>query len=465
MKFNKNVLQYDLNNSYKILINTLTGAIDVAPVQLLNNINIKNSQLLEERGYFDIENKEKLMNNIYKLYKNKNENIPYWFYITLTYKCNFACPICYERTKLTKEDIDTNILDKILLDIRRFQKERKIPNERMNIILFGGEPLCVEDIGKVSRILEFCKSNGMKAIIVTNGSRVNKNVNIFNNYSEQISQFRITIDGPKETHDIRRPYIGGQSSYDDVINAIKILLKNGHSVKVQTIVGRGNIDKLEEIINIFTEEKFLDFPKFSWRLEASHDYNNLDENNCDEITEGKIVCKIIDLYNKNPELRHQIKFESFKYLGHITDSFGWMGKYKTYSGAKFSFCEPQKGYHYIYSLEGGIYHCPVSVKNENFYVGDVDNNPKYKINNFCKTRTILNDEKCYKCKFNTLCGGGCIVQKRNHKKFNCQGYANHIISEFIDKMKEEILSVAKADEIISINIPWVTINPKGHLQK
>ena len=221
---------------------------------------------------------------------------------------------------------------------------------------------------------------------------------------------------------------------------------------MQTILGAGNIASLDELVAFIKRKKWLENPNFQWRLEGSHDYANLDPEK-DEISEGQMVQKVIELWEGYKELQGKLKFESFKYLGHITRSFGWLGDYKTYWGPKFNFCEPQKGFHCVLATDGKIYHCPRTIDNLDFYLGDAakEFNSRQKD---LKQKIILDKEDCLDCSLNMLCGGGCVVQKKYYQDFDCQQYALSIISEFIDLMKDKVLERASDDKIISINKLW-----------
>jgi radical SAM protein with 4Fe4S-binding SPASM domain len=147
-----------------------------------------------------------------------------------------------------------------------------------------------------------------------------------------------------------------------------------------------------------------------------------------------------------------MKFESFKYLGHIVRSFGWLGNYNTYWGPKYNFCEPQRGFHYVFSTNGKIYHCPRTINNPKFCLGNA--NEGLIKDNSLKQQTILDKTKCASCKINTLCGGGCVVQKKFYPDLDCKEYASSIIGEFIALMTDKILKRAIPDEIVSINSLW-----------
>ena len=446
--FNEQTLIFPLEKPSSLLVNTLTGAIDIVPERIIKGeMNVSERTLLNNRGYF-IEEKDDILVKLKEINQKHNQNIPYWFYVLTTLDCNFACPICYEKKILTKSEISQDVLDSIILRIKHMQKCLNVPSDRIKIVLFGGEPLLANP-ETIRRLLNLISINEWKVIIVTNGSLVPTFIELFEECYDVISDFRITLDGISNYHDKRRPYRGGNDSFYDVVESIDLLLEKGFEIKMQTILGDGNIDTIDGLAYFVMQKHWTDFPNFQWRIEGSHDYANLDIKK-DEISEAIMVKKVIDLWRKNPTLQGKMKFESFKYLAHLTDSFGWLGNYKTYQGPKFGFCEPQKGFHYVFSVNGMIYHCPRTI-NQNLF----GHENLYRLRHNFKEKDILTKEQCKNCSVNTLCGGGCIVQKHYYPKMDCHAHALGIISEFINLMKKDIMLLTSTDQIVSINKTWI----------
>jgi uncharacterized protein len=360
--------------------------------------------------------------------------------------------ICYERKIIINLQISKATLENVIRGIKTIQKEKDIPADRMNIVIFGGEPLLVSNKGVPYWILEAAEQNNWKCVIVTNGSKVSNFMNIFEKLKDVISDFRITLDGPSQVHNSRRPFKGGKESFTVVVSAIDSLLKRNFQVKMQTIIGSGNINCLEELALFIEEKDWISLPSFQWRIEGSHDYANLDSQK-DEISEAMMVKSVISLWKNYPSFHGKLKLESFKYLAHLAHSFGWLGQYKTYWGPKFGFCEPQKGFHYVFSTDGKIYHCPRTISNSDFCVGDARKGFSEKEAKM-KHQTILNKEECRICSINTLCGGGCIVQKSYYSEMNCFAYVSSLVSEFVQLMKDDILERAVPDKIVSVNEIW-----------
>lgn len=452
--WNSRTFSFRISNFFHLLINATTGAIDIIPERVADGIMSQSeSEVLIQRGHIGDRNEQRALNFLREENLKHSEHMPYWFYLLTTLNCNFACPICYKRKILGSGEISLEVLQGSLRTIKGLQEKWAIPPSKMNLVLFGGEPLLVSNPEILRTALKFTERNRWKCVIITNGTRAIGFSELFDEFWETISDFRITIDGPPRLHDSRRPYRGGKGSFADVVAAIEHLLRKGHQVKMQTILGAGNVLKLEALLKIVQQKGWLELPNFQWRIEASHDYANL-ENAKDEYSEAAIVKTLVDLFQKYPVLMGKMKFESFKHLAHLTDSFRWLGNFKTYWGPKFSFCEPQKGFQYIFSTNGKIYHCPRTIGKSDFCVGDINQGLSGRDAELKRT-SMLNRDKCQACIVNTLCGGGCPVQEKNFPKMDCQNAVLFKIDAFIELLQDKILGQAEPDRITSVNESWL----------
>jgi len=155
MELSDRILKFELDEVSTLVINPISGAIGIAPKKILNNMTNPTKEYLDTRGYFlsEDERNNKLI-NLQSVYEQHNKNVPYWFYVLTTLNCNFECPICYEKQTLKNSETTPSKLEKIIKTISEFQEENQIPDKRMNLIVFGGEPLCVSNPNILDEILE-----------------------------------------------------------------------------------------------------------------------------------------------------------------------------------------------------------------------------------------------------------------------------------------------------------------------
>ncbi|MBI2839344.1 MAG: SPASM domain-containing protein [Acidobacteria bacterium] len=154
--------------------------------------------------------------------------------IAPTQNCNLACKYCYETPSRLVMDEQT------IERTEAFVKQQIDSGVKgLDIAWYGGEPLlCMDVIAKLSsRLIALCDGHGVNynAAIVTNGTLFSRTT------AERLKDLRvwqaqITVDGDRWTHDQRRPYRGGQGSFEKIIGNIK------EACGVIQIIIRINID-------------------------------------------------------------------------------------------------------------------------------------------------------------------------------------------------------------------------------
>jgi uncharacterized protein len=138
-----------------------------------------------------------------------------------TEKCNFRCAYCYENFEVGRmpADIQEGVINLL---------ESRGPDlDVLDIDWFGGEPLMASDVmldlgGKIDRI---CRENGvvLRASATTNGYYLDRYITAAL-VERQIRAFQVSVDGPPNTHDRRRPHINGQGTYTRIAENIVSLL-------------------------------------------------------------------------------------------------------------------------------------------------------------------------------------------------------------------------------------------------
>ncbi|MFZ1082123.1 MAG: radical SAM protein [Candidatus Kryptoniota bacterium] len=155
-----------------------------------------------------------------------------------TEECNFRCVYCYEnflKPQMSEETQDAlkKYLTKTMEQVRGFSIE-----------WFGGEPLLGMDVIRniSTDAVRVAEEHNIPytAAITTNGYLLTPEV-----FEEAVSdwkifRYQITIDGPREFHDHRRPLEEGGSTFDQIISNLRYVAKADHP-EVLYIV-RMNVD-------------------------------------------------------------------------------------------------------------------------------------------------------------------------------------------------------------------------------
>lgn len=148
--------------------------------------------------------------------------------LLLTGKCNCKCIYCYE------EDIELDFssfckIDKILSFIADCVYQRSI--KKVRVVFYGGEPLLNKNtITEVAIKLNEIYGDNFKFSIVTNGTLL-KYDDVKNWVELGLEKIKVTIDGNKDSHDLRRPFKDGSGTYnlilsnlEEVSNLVKVII-------------------------------------------------------------------------------------------------------------------------------------------------------------------------------------------------------------------------------------------------
>jgi uncharacterized protein len=175
-------------------------------------------------------------------------------FLSLTSKCNLACKYCYQSTRPQIEGEDlTEEKWRILYDyiVKRVEDGSK----SVFIALYGGEPLLnprtalrvIRDLDKLTREYGVRSEVGL----ITNGTIYSSDVE---EIYEQVAVTQITIDGPREVHNERRPFKSGEGSFDTIFNnLLRIVDKHSGKVSLRVNVDEHNADYVNSFINTLAD--------------------------------------------------------------------------------------------------------------------------------------------------------------------------------------------------------------------
>ena len=231
LKISKYIIQKKVNDKW-LIYNTLTRKkqyLNEKIEKYYNDFhNNKEREIVEELvlNGFIVNPEEELIT-----LKDKRESVLNPTVLRLiiipTMKCNFQCKYCYEKHSNTvmNEQIVNSIIMYVKKNIEKFSG--------VYISWFGGEPLLnMPIIRKISKSIALICTMYKKMFmsgITTNGYLLSDEV-IDELLKYNFCHFQVTLDGPKETHDLSRPLIGGYSTFDKIKNNLLNLKKKGNTL-------------------------------------------------------------------------------------------------------------------------------------------------------------------------------------------------------------------------------------------
>jgi uncharacterized protein len=158
------------------------------------------------------------------------------FTIGMTMACNFACPYCFEEHR--PEHMTRETADAVVAFVG--QRIASAGARSVHVNWFGGEPLLNLDVmcELSARLRDQAAAAGAvyASMAITNGALLTRPV-AERMTAAGIGLVQVTLDGPREVHDVRRPFKGGQPSFDRIVGNLREV---GAAIRV---IVRVNVDQ------------------------------------------------------------------------------------------------------------------------------------------------------------------------------------------------------------------------------
>jgi serine-type anaerobic sulfatase-maturating enzyme len=170
--------------------------------------------------------------------------------------CNLDCHYCFF---LSKEALYPNSHFRMTDDLLKIYIRQMLvaqPTPEASINWQGGEPTLM-GLDFFKRSVEYAekyKKPGQKLLytIQTNGTKIDNEWASF--FKQNNFLVGLSLDGPKELHDIYRLNKGGQGSFDQVMRGREILKKHDVDVNILCTVNAANGDYPVEVYHFFRDE-------------------------------------------------------------------------------------------------------------------------------------------------------------------------------------------------------------------
>ena len=318
-------------------------------------------------------------------------------------------------------------------------------------------------INLIEKIFNFAKEMQIPVNIVTNGTTIdNKYYKLLKEHKSNISVVQVTIDGNKSIHDMRRIRADGSGTFDDICNGIDKFLEIGLKINLRINIDAENIMHISDIKEVFDNRGWTTNPLFLPYASPVKCYNHRQK--------AKTVLadsEMLDILMKDGWYGSKNAFLDTllsPVFGVVTRFFNTPGN--QIKPWKKTYCEGTLGAQYCFTPDGNISTCLTCVGNSNYRVGTFDENGVKIDENRLKMwtqRDPFEMEKCKKCKFVFLCGGGCPVEAlENNEDINCpvcddiektlEIYIKHIKDKLLLKVKGCTLKDTSLQKVLSKNI-------------
>lgn len=381
----------DISENRVVIFNTIfrnAVLLDVAEIKAPSEMDVSVSNTLFRLGILVPSNKDEKA-DWEKQYDNAKKDLSYLdLTILLTEDCQMRCVYCFEGTK-KKNKITTSTLN----DILSFLEDRSQECRILRVTWFGGEPLLAYDKLKEMSVafIMFCRKHEIKyrADITTNGfalskKRCNELINCL-----EVRRYIITVDGPENIHEQRRPLASMKPSFNVIWRNIEMLVDMGASVTMRMTIDKGNVEYIPALLDKIADS----------RLNGHI---------------GLAFCRTID-YNYTPGNISELLYSDKEFADVEWQLIQYAHKLGLWR-YDFPYAAPQGGClrkgDIVIGTNGEIYKCLDTVGNTQWitgYIGenDWDENHRPAWYDVWRGWSPLNADTCSNCVLVPLCNGGC----------------------------------------------------------
>lgn len=184
--------------------------------------------ILKDKGFVITKNSFEGVSESYRMKHAFLFHGPTLHIIVPTFRCNMRCLYCHSKAKTLEDkkfDMDIKTSEKIADFILQ------TPTDKMTVEFQGGD--CLLNYEVVEYFIKYILDKAgddrdIRFSVVSNLTTIDKEgldrlSDILYKPEHGIISLNTSLDGPKEIHNKNRPYVGGEGSYEDVIEKISMI--------------------------------------------------------------------------------------------------------------------------------------------------------------------------------------------------------------------------------------------------
>ena len=398
---------------------------------------------LRQRSYlFDgPEDEERLLLAMWERHRKRARERPLRFALCPTHGCNLACRYCFEG-EITSKPSPALGDDAVAAAFHAMERiGAGDPGRKLEVSLFGGEPLLPSTGRAVRRILQEAESRGMSVVVVTNGTELASAYgDLLERFRRVFNHFQVTIDGPPHIHDMRRPFRSGRGSYQAIVDGVDLLLRLGLNVALRVNLDGHNVRHLPELAEIIVRRGWAGRNNLRCVLAPVADHLG-SSGYPDLLPEDALVRELADVIAASEAVRRLFSMDLFRSAQHIGSVLGLTG---VKAQPMFRYCEANGLNAFTLGADGYIYPCSEMLGQPELATGTFF--PSFEIDETraapWRERSIISMAGCRSCHVATFCGGGCAYQSLKRcgspMEPSCYG-AEKVISAFLERFGDRIV--------------------------
>jgi uncharacterized protein len=395
-------------NDVHFIVNLLSGNADLLSTaemnSLLNGDAADNPDFIPKGYIVDPVSEEKEFRRQYLNFLDTRDTDEVQLFYVPSYACNFGCSYCYQ-TGYTQVPKDNGM--QAAGEFFRYINSCFV-NRKKYITLFGGEPLPggKHSIEYVKNFVGLCNNYQLPLAIVTNGYALAEYLPVLT--QADIREIQITLDGPEDIHNQRRPLKGGGKTFNKIAGGIDAALKAGLPVNLRVVLDRENIGSLPKLAEYAISQGWTRSPLFKTQLGRNYELHYCQSQQSRLYSRIDLYRDLYHLILQHPQLTefHKPSFSVSKFLfenGELPSPL-------------FDSCPGCKT-EWAFDYTGKIYACTATVGKPGEAVGEFF--PEITLNQALITswqqRDVLAIDACKTCNLQLACGGGCASVAANSK--------------------------------------------------
>ncbi|MGJ0484322.1 MAG: radical SAM protein [Methylomicrobium sp.] len=182
--------------------------------------------------------------------------------LSLTAACQLACDYCYIRGGDNPRNMPWEVVEAAVRLVANNVAERG--DRSVKIQFHGqGEPTAAwrlfKDAIQFSEIQAKSRDLDVSFSIVSNGILTREKVEFIAQHNIDVG---LSLDGLRESTDAQRPLRSGGSTYDRVIETMRMLREHGIPLAVRSTVTAQNVDEMKEFVRVMHDEAGCDSVHF-----------------------------------------------------------------------------------------------------------------------------------------------------------------------------------------------------------
>ncbi len=315
-----------------------------------------------------------------------------------SWDCNLFCDYCfYKRTVESYPESTHRMSEEIFSELAcQAQSDRR---KAVSYVFQGGEPMLM-GLDFYKRVIDITEKHRKPGQVVTTTVQTN-GILIDDQWADFFARNHIlvgiSLDGPKELHDMHRFNYARESVYERVMKSIDIMRRYGVEFNILTVITKDTAPHADDIYDFFRENE-LYYLQFIDCYENDPD-GNIAPFTLDNKSWGDFLCRMFDRWFRDGYPNMSIRL------------FDNLLQYYVGMAPECCMYKDDCGGYFVIEHNGDVYTCDFFVTDD-WHLGNISETPIDKIIDHPKRKEFHNLRsipctECESCEWLGFCLRGC----------------------------------------------------------